>query len=111
MTSESVFCRRPDSGLYHTNMSLSLENLQSFVGGYIEVVPVGIYEGQEVLMICNEEGKFKCEKSFPVVLRGAVADVIYGSVVFCSRNGEEFAGLTGKRKGLETWLQLQGFRV
>ena len=48
---QSVFCKREDSALYHTNMSLTLENLQTFVKGYIEVVPLGVYEGQQVVMI------------------------------------------------------------
>lgn len=94
---QSVFCKREDSALYHTNMSLTLENLQTFVKGYIEVVPLGVYEGQQVVMICNEEGKLR--------------DDIFGDVVFCAQDGEALVGLYGRLKHFRAWLQAQGLRI
>ena len=108
----SVFVKRPGRSLYHTNMSLSLQNLQNFVGGYIEAVNVGEYEGQQVVMICNEEGKLNGSlQSFSIVYRGKVIDLVFGDVVFIARDGEEFAGLTGKLQHFEEWLWMQGFMV
>jgi hypothetical protein len=67
-------------------VSNDLESLQSLVGGYIEVVGLS----PEILMICNEEGKFNgSEANFPLG-----HDVIMGDVFFCSSNGEEFDSLS-----------------
>lgn len=79
------YCKRPDSGLYSTWISNNLENLQKFVGGYIEAVPVT----RNIVMICNEEGKLKgLEPNF-----GWLGDVIVGPVIFCGVKGEEFADM------------------
>lgn len=45
---------RKDSG-YKTSISDSLENLQAYVGGYIEAVGVA----PDVCVICNEEGRLR----------------------------------------------------
>lgn len=103
----SVFCKRQDSDLYHTNMSLSLENLQGFVGGYIEVVQVGDFHGQQVVMICNEEGKLRgdLKGSFAWIVGGVLVDYIFGNVVFCSQDGEDLAPLVGRKKEFKAWLR------
>lgn len=111
---QSVFCKREDSALYHTNMSLSLENLQAFVKGYIEVVPLGIYEGQQVVMICNEEGKLRDDirPSIAWTAPGrGILDIIFGDVVFCAQDGEALVGLYGRLKHFRAWLQAQGLRI
>ena len=50
-----VLAKRTDSGWYVTNVSNSLENLQRFVGGYIETVTIA----RDLVIICNEEGRIK----------------------------------------------------
>ena len=103
----SVFCKRSDSDLYHTNMSLSLQNLQNYVGGYIEVVQVGEFHGQQVVMICNEEGKLRGDLrgSFAWIVGGVLVDYIFGNVVFCSQDGEDLAPLVGKKREFKAWLR------
>lgn len=103
----SVFCKRQDSDLYHTNMSLSLENLQGFVGGYIEVVALGTFHGQQVVMVCNEEGKLRGDlrSSFAWIVGGVLVDYIFGNVVFCSQDGEDLAPLVGKKREFKAWLR------
>jgi hypothetical protein len=103
----SVFCKRQDSELYHTNMSLSLQNLQGFVGGYIEVVHIGDFHGQHVVMICNDEGKLRGDLlgNFACVLHGELVDYIFGNVVFCSQDGEDLAPLVGRKKEFKAWLR------
>lgn len=103
---ESVFAIRPDSLLYKTNMSLTLENLQKFVGGYIEIVNLGTYGDQEILMICNEEGKL-LEKCTPNFYLGN--DLIFGDVVFAARKGEEIVGINPTTiTAFRTWLKVKG---
>lgn len=111
---ESVFVKRADSGLYHTAMSLSLENLQRFVRGYIETVSIGEYNGQSVIMICNEEGKLRDDirPSIAWTAPGrGILDIIFGDVVFCAQDGEALVGLYGRLKHFRAWLQAQGFRI
>lgn len=107
---ETVFAIRPDSLLYKTNMSLTLENLQKFVGGYIEIVNLGVYGDQEILMICNEEGKL-LEGCTPNFYLGD--DLIFGNVVYAAKKGEEIVGIEPtpitsfrmwlRTKGVSTW--------
>lgn len=113
MTRKSVFCKRAGSGLYHTNMSLSLQNLQAFVKGYIETVYLGEYNGQKVIMICNEDGKFRddCPDNFLVFDGKRPIDAIRGDVLFCSSEGEELAGLVGPLKEFRSWLNTHGLEV
>ncbi len=109
----SVFCKRSDSDLYHTNMSLSLQNLQNYVGGYIEVVQVGDFHGQQVVMVCNEAGKLRgdLKGSFALIVGGVLVDYIFGNVVFCSQDGEDLAPLVGKKREFKAWLREQGLLV
>ncbi len=95
--SDKIKCyvKRPDSKLYSTWISNDLKNLQRFVDGYIEAVPVSA----NIVMICNEEGKLRgMEPNF-----GWLGDVIVGPVIFCGVDGEEFADMPlefGEFKGL-----------
>lgn len=106
---EPVFVIRPDSLLYRTNMSLTLENMQRFVGGYIEVVPVGTFGNQEILMIVNEEGKLRpeCEPNF---YWGN--DLIMGSAIFAARDGEDIVGIAPTPiSGFREWLKVRGVKI
>lgn len=62
---------------------LTLELLQRLVGGYIEVVhPDGAPD--DVVMVCNEEGKIKeLPFNFFVNIHG-YTDAICGTAVFCA---------------------------
>lgn len=80
-----AIAKRPDSGFYVTNVSDKLENLQKFVGGYIEIVQ--LYG--DVAVICNEEGR----------IHGLPYNCTIDGISFCGdilivgTDGEEFCDL------------------
>ena len=92
-----MIAKRPDTKPYVTNISDTLENLQKFVGGYIEVVSVcsqvidenGEWLQPGMAIICNEEGRLKdfeynCE----------VDGVSYvGDILFVGTKGDEFCDI------------------
>lgn len=82
----SVFAKRPDSKLYHTAISDSLENLQRFVGGPIEVVAIT----SDVIIICNENGKIDGVSKYNCTILG---EQFFGPLIFCGVNGEDFADI------------------
>jgi len=69
--------RRPENGRY-----FSLKEMQDFVGGYIEIVPMP-HDGR--VLVCDDNGKFKgyavnaaaTQKFYPGV------DVVVGDVLIC----------------------------
>ena len=92
-------------------MSLSLKNLQKFVGGPIQAVFCGMYEGQSVLMICHEEGKLR---GLPLNFwwdSTETLDYIVGDVIFVRADGVELIGLEGKLDSFRKWCRDQGMGV
>jgi len=70
-----------------------LTELQKIVDGYIEAVTLS--EG--VVMICNEEGKYRDDLIPNRPLRnadGKIVDIICGTFIVCGVSGEDFTGLT-----------------
>jgi hypothetical protein len=72
------------------NNTFTLEEMQSYVEGYIEV----IYLNSKQLMVVNEEGirlKLPLNKRATQIANfyGEYLDVIYGTVVICSRKQVE----------------------
>jgi hypothetical protein len=63
----------------------TLEDLQAFVGGYIEAVPVddGVYA------ICDEEGRLK-GKPMNCYINGID---FFGDILICGVDGEDFGDL------------------
>ena len=86
--------KRPDEQFGHvTWVSDSLENLQKTVGGYIETVTLD----NGVVLICNEEGKLR-DMPYNFTLRRmrgviTVQSAIFGTVVACGAEGDEFADI------------------
>lgn len=66
----------------------TLEALQGAVGGYIEPVTFGTvpYTNTELILLCDEEGKFKGE---PENIR-LTYDTLCGPIVVLGGQGEEF---------------------
>ena len=63
-----------------------LEEMQSIVGGLIEIVPV--IDG--IAMVCNEEGKLRDDlKPNRFVWLNERNEVIYGNFFFCGADGKE----------------------
>lgn len=66
-----------------------LTEMQSVVGGLIEVVPVV----NRVVMVCNEEGKLlELKPNRHVAFRGEL-EAIRGDFFFCGVDGEEFTDI------------------
>lgn len=83
---------------YVTNVSDSLTNLQSIVGGYIETVRVAT----DALLVVNEEKKLMGLPVNPSLLTLCSGDVIVGDAFLCGvRRGE----LTSLPEGYEIWLR------
>lgn len=78
-----VIAKQPHEAAYVTRIKNTLEAFQAFVGGYIQAVPLS----QDVIMICNEEGKFLGLEPNITIL----PDVIVGPVLFCGVDGDDFA--------------------
>ena len=86
-----VIIKRPDEKYGHVcYISNRLENLQNTVEGFIETVPVTYSpDGNQILMICNEEGKLRgLPYNFTLF-----NDDIVGTVILCGVDGEEFSDL------------------
>lgn len=82
-----VLIKDPGQRPREYNIENSLETLQLIVGGYIEVVQLGC----DIIAICDEEGKLKDEEPNYWLSNG---DCLVGTIIFCSKKGEEFAGLS-----------------
>lgn len=70
----------------------SLEGIQQIVQGYIECVTLHDKAGENLALICNEEGKIR---NLP--MNAAVAeidDVIFGTFLIAGTDRDEFASLT-----------------
>lgn len=78
-----------------------LEELQTAVGGYIEMVPMRLFnrwKGERAVMFCDEDGK---RKQYPVNLRATALapglarlnDVLVGDVVIIAGDPELMAEL------------------
>lgn len=71
----------------------TLEAMQRFVGGYIEIVRLS----DDLALVCNEEGKLQgLPMSAWLCKRGALSqpyDVVCGDCFLCRVDGEDFAGL------------------
>lgn len=95
-----VFVKRPDRPTgYMTWMSNSLENLQRFVGGYIETVTVF----SDLVIICNEEGRLK---DLPYCCTILGMDFV-GPIIVCGRDGDEFADVPLDIEPLRAYLGVQ----
>lgn len=75
---------------YRVVTEISLELLQSLVGGYIETIATTQLNKHKIVMIVNEESKLKwLQSNFWV--RG---DLIVGPAVFVGRKRDEFVSLS-----------------
>ena len=77
--------KRPNSKPYYTSISNSLESLQAFVGGYIEVVPFFGY----LAVICNKEGLLQ---NLDYNCNIAGIDFV-GPIIIVGRAGEELENI------------------
>ena len=70
----------------------SLEGIQQIVQGYIECVTLHDKAGENLVLICNEEGKIM---NLPMNANvPEINDVIFGTFLIASTDRDEFASLT-----------------
>lgn len=95
MNKIKVIIKRPDELIGHVCwISDSLENLQKTVGGYIETLT--ILRNPDVIIIMNEDGKMM---NLPYNFK-IPGDQIFGVIIVCGRDGENFADVPISR---QTW--------
>lgn len=85
-----VLAKRTDSDWYVTYVSNTLENLQRFVGGYIETVSLF----KDACVICNEEGRLK---GLPYNTKIFGVDFV-GDILLVGVKDDEFCDLPGTLK-------------
>lgn len=98
---------------YITNISNTLENMQRFVGGYIEAET--ILQAPEVVLVCDEEGMLKGRAVNPSVPDldehgGWGMGFIVGDCFLCGVDGEEFADLPDEWKDVLLKLAKEAYR-
>ena len=81
----SVITKRPGAKPVKTNISISLENLQKTVEGYIETVTIA----SDMCFICNGEGAIN---GLPLNFRFSNL-TFYGTVILIGVNGDEFTDI------------------
>lgn len=93
MSRIAVLIKEPGQKPRPFNIENELETLQYIVDGYIEVVQLGC----DILAIVDEDGKLKGKAENFWLPYG---DCLVGTIIFCSLDGEEFAGLSEDQAGL-----------
>ena len=82
----NVIVKQPGEHGRWATIPNTLEALQGIVGGYIEPVTFGMAPFTELILLCDEEGKFK---GLPENIR-LTYDTICGPVVILGGHGDEF---------------------
>ena len=69
-----------------TEIENTLEAMQEFVNGPIEVINIT----DEILLVCNEEGKMRGLTPSAFIIRSQeVQDIIVGNFFLCREDGED----------------------
>lgn len=96
-----AYVKMPGKVPYSTWISDSLENLQRFVGGYIEAVTIA----SDAVIIVNEEGAIRGDVPFNCEYLGMM---FFGPMIFLGSKGDEFDDIpidfkTFKERNSELW--------
>lgn len=74
------------------------EDMTAIVGGYIETVEPDHRDDDEVVIVCNEEGKLMgLPLNRPLFYNGRMFDVICGTCFVTDCGEEDFCGLTDEQ--------------
>jgi len=101
MRTLKAYVKMPGKAPYSTLISDSLENLQRFVGGYIETVTIS----SDTVIIVNEEGAIRDDVPFNCEYLGMM---FFGPMIFTGFKGDEFDDIpidfkTFKELNSELW--------
>ena len=73
-----------------TEIENTLEAMQEFVGGYIEVINIT----DKILLVCNEEGKLRGLLPTAFIVRNQEPkDIIAGKFFLCREDGEDMVSI------------------
>lgn len=89
-----VAAKRPGAIPRHVWITNSLENLQAYVGGYIETVTLA----SDLVIICNEEGRLE---GLPYNCTICGVDFV-GDIIIAGAEDDEFADLPCDWETLKT---------
>lgn len=99
MSRMRVLIKDPGRNARMWDIENDLDVLQYIVDGYIEVVELGC----GIIAVCDEEGKLKGKERNYWLSNG---DCLVGTVIFCTTDGEEFAGLSDEQVSMvQGWLK------
>ena len=73
----------------------SLEGVQQIVQGYIECVTLRDKAGEDLVLICNEEGKIRNLQMNAIIPE--IDDMIFGAFLIAGTDRDEFASLTDEQ--------------
>ena len=73
----------------------SLEGIQQIVQGYIECVTLHDKAGEDLVLICNEEGKIRNLQMNAIIPE--IDDMIFGTFLIAGTDRDEFASLTDEQ--------------
>ena len=73
----------------------SLEGIQEIVQGYIECVTLHDKAGEDLVLICNEEGKIRNLQMNAIIPE--IDDMIFGTFLIAGTDRDEFASLTDEQ--------------
>ena len=73
----------------------SLEGVQQIVQGYIECVTLHDKAGEDLVLICNEEGKIRNLQMNAIIPE--IDDMIFGAFLIAGTDRDEFASLTDEQ--------------
>lgn len=73
----------------------SLEGIQQIVQGYIECVTLHDKAGEDLMLICNEEGKIRNLQMNAIIPE--IGDMIFGTFLIAGTDRDEFASLTDEQ--------------
>lgn len=88
-----VLIKQPKAWPIIKTVPNNLKVFRSIVGGPLEIITVR----NNTVLVCNEEARslstFRRKKNFAISVDKNVIDNIYGTVIVCSQEGEEYDDL------------------
>lgn len=94
MRTINVLIVEPNKKARFQEIECSLESYQKIVDGYIECAYL-IPEDDDMIIVCNEEGKFTEQLNRGIVIDDKLVDIIAGTFFVCGGgNSDDFESLS-----------------
>ena len=85
-----VLAVEPDKDAYIINISNELSEMQDIIEGYIQVIQIE----ENVVLVCNEEGKLIGLRPNRAIYHDGFVDIIAGNFFLCECDGENFTSIS-----------------